>query len=440
MNKSDSERIASYLEAIGYKRAEKRSAADLVVFNTCGVRQSAENRFYGLLRSVKKENPDSKIIVSGCLSQRPDIKKKRLPLVDMWLPIHELPKLSEKLGKSPAGHYDDYLKIRPCYSSSFSAFVPIGNGCDNFCAYCVVPHARGREIYRDYREIYKECRGLLEKGYKEIILIAQNVNSYRYPHKGRPAGYLKDIHTRQDKKIDFSGLISLISGLKGDFWLRFATSHPKDMDAGLIRAISGSKTICRHIHLPAQSGDNKILSLMNRGYTREEYLALIADIKEKLDKNDNTAMNWQPPVSLTTDIIVGFPGETKKQFLNTKKLFREAGFDMAYIARYSPRPGTRAEKMPDNVPEEEKKAREKELMALLRKIALKNNSKYLSRKVKVLVERHGRRGGLFGRTSTAKAVKVSPGIKDPESLIGNFIEVIITEAEDFGFKGVIAGD
>jgi tRNA-2-methylthio-N6-dimethylallyladenosine synthase len=400
MNRSDSERIAGYLEALGYAKAKREEAADLEVFTTCGVRQSAEDRVYGLVPRVRKKNPKAKIVLTGCLSERPDVKKRLEGKVDIWLPISGLAGLAAKLGRKKIANSDrNYLNTIPKYASNFSAFVPIGNGCDNFCAYCVVPYARGREVYRPAKDILKEIKGLVEKGYKEVNLIAQNVNSYR------------------SGQVDFPDLLKMSNDILGNFWIRFATSHPKDMSDKLIKTVAESEKICQHIHLPAQAGDDDILKNMNRKYTREEYLRLIKKVKKAM-----------PDASITTDIIVGFPGETKKQFQNTKKLFIEAKYDMAYIARYSPRPGTAAFKLKDNVALKEKAAREEDLMKILRRTSLANNKKYIGKVIKILIEKKGKQGDFFGRTDTNKNVL----LKNVRINIGDFLKVKVISAESFG--------
>lgn len=411
MNKSDSERIANYLEKIGYIFSPLEKEADLVVITTCGVKQSAEDRAYGLISKIKKNNSSTKIILTGCLSGREDVQERLKSQVDIWLPITELDGLSEKLGveKKKDSSLTGYLSIMPKYESSFSAFVPVGNGCDNFCSYCVVPYARGREKYRDAQEVLSEVKNLIKRGYKEITLIAQNVNSYKSKYK--------------NKDIDFADLLKEVNGLEGDFWLRFSTSHPKDMSDKLIDTIAQGEKICEHIHLPAQAGNNEILKVMNRKYTIEHYLGLINKIKQAI-----------PGVSITTDIIVGFPGETKDQFADTKSLFEEVSFDMAYISQYSPRPDTLAAKMDDNITKEEKRQREKDLMNILRKTSLANNQNYLNKKIRVLVEEKNKKGEWFGKTRTSKNVRIS---SSPKLKIGEFIDVEIYDVKDFGLNGKV---
>ena len=418
MNKSDSERIAAYLEERDFILAKDEIKADLVVLTTCGVRQSAEDRVYGLVNKIKKKNKKAKIILTGCLSEREDVKKRLKDKVDDWIPIKDLPNVKIQMPNQiqvSNTKYKDYLCIKPKYNSKFTAFVPIGNGCNNFCSYCVVPYARGREVYRPAKEILDEIKELIERGYKEIVLIAQNVNSFK------------------DGKINFCKLLKKVSDIPGDFWIRFSTSHPKDMSDELIKTVAEYKNppssrlrrarICKHIHLPAQSGDDEILAVMNRKYTVAHYKKLIKKIKKIM-----------PGASITTDIIVGFPGETKKQFNNTKKLFKEVKFDMAYISKYSSRPGTAAAKLEDDISLEEKKKRESELMDVLRKTALGNNKKYVGKVVDILVHGKDRQGCFYGYTETNKNIKC----QNSNAKIGEFTKVKIVKVKDFGMTGEIA--
>jgi len=520
MNKSDSERAAGYLENLGHKRTDDKYQADLVVINTCGVRQSAEDRVYGIIPRIKKQNPAVKIILTGCLSERKDVQRRLKDKVDIWLPITNLSNLIDfinpchtspltplliRRGELKGRGKDDYLKIRPKYNSKFSAFVPIGNGCDNFCTYCVVPNARGREVYRPVEDILDEVRDLGNKGYKEITLIAQNVNSYS------DIGYrISDIGN-----VNFAKLLRMINDVEGNFWIRFATSHPNNMSDELIKAIAECDKVCEHIHLPAQAGDDGILRAMNRGYTVEHYKELISRIRLVLNKtktpaeiaedfvrsnemrsmayqpiinsiayqnnlssnslnkkplkdvevggveppehrlishapypitptsnslyhNNQNKLSWRPPVAITTDIIVGFPGETQEQFNRTVKLFKEVKFDMAYISQYSPRPGTAAKKLADNVPKEEKKRREQALMKVLRKTALENNKEYVGKVVEVLVEGRNKKMEWYGKTRTFKNVKITDNRRQITDLVGEFVKVKISNVRDFGLEGELA--
>ncbi|MFH1427480.1 MAG: tRNA (N6-isopentenyl adenosine(37)-C2)-methylthiotransferase MiaB [Patescibacteria group bacterium] len=471
MNKSDSERIAGLLEKKGWQSTDNIRQASLAVVNTCGVRQSAEDRVYGLVPKIKKENPKVKILITGCLSERKDVKKRLGDWVDVWMPTNKISDFRFKIldltiEKNNKLRNLSYLKIKPKYNSKISAFVPIGNGCNNFCAYCVVPYARGREVYRPADEIINEVKALVKKGYKEIFLIAQNVNSYKYntndanrTRMTRIANNANfDVPGENPKKyISFPRLLKLVNDIPGNFWIRFATSHPKDMSDELIKTIAKCKKVCEHIHLPVQAGDDKVLKAMNRGYSVKHYKELIGKIK-KCNKSQIQSASWRtkfqiqnpkifiPNISITTDVIVGFPGETKEQFNNTRKLFSEIKFDMAYIAKYSPRPGTAAAKLRDNVSREEKKRREEELMKILRKTALANNKKYLGKIVEILVEGKNKKGEWYGKARTDKVVKIhgarntEHGARNTEqraNLIGEFIMVKVSSVEDFGLKGEI---
>lgn len=423
MNKSDSERVNGFLSELGYKYNPDQLKAGIIILTTCGVRQSAEDRIYGLIPRIKRLNPKAKIILTGCLALRPDVKKRLEKQVDFWMPISQLKTLKDFLQKntktSASAKKDSsaYLKIPAIYGSSISASVPIGNGCDNFCAYCVVPYARGAEVYRPLKDIVSEVRSLVKNGYKEINLIAQNVNSYRDPNNN-----------------NFPKLLKSINGIPGEFWIRFLTSHPKDMSDELISTIKSCEKVCRYIHLPVQAGDNQILKAMNRKYTAGHYNKLILKIRKSLDKTKTPMLpGWNPPVSISTDLIVGFPGETKAQFKKSAIIFKEMSFDMAYISKYSPRPGTAAAKLNDDVKKSEKKRREEEIMKILRKTALANNKKYLGQMVKVLVEGKTKKGQWIGKTETYKVVKFK-SISEAD-LTGKFISVIITNAYDFGLDG-----
>ena len=331
MNKSDSERIAAVLENKGYKPikavfpAEALASADLIVVNMCSVRQSAVNRVYGLVQKFKKlkeKNPKLTTILTGCILKKD--KEKFAKYFDYILDIKDLLK---------------WPKIKPRYSNNFSAFVPIMTGCNNFCSYCVVPYTRGKEISRSAIEIIKEVKNLVNRGYKEIILLGQNVNSYC------------------SKLINFPKLLKMLEKIPGNFEISFMTSHPKDLSDELIETITTSKKIKKEIHLPVQSGDDEILKKMNRGYTVKKYTALIKKIRERI-----------PEVKISSDIIVGFPGETKKQFANTLTLVKKLEFSKMYISKYSPRQGTVAFNLKDNISQEEKERRREAIAAIKHKL------------------------------------------------------------------------
>ncbi len=404
MNKSDSERIAAVLENIGYKKAQNENEADLLVVNACSVRQSAIDRVYGLaekLSNFKTKKRGLKTLLTGCLL-RAD-KNKLRQRFDYVLDIKTLslwPKLLNGQSKRlPA----NYLDVMPAYQSAFSAFVPISTGCNNFCSYCAVPYAKGREICRPADKIVAEIKNLVKSGYKEIWLLGQNVNSYK------------------DGNTDFSCLLKIVNNIPGDFWIRFTSSHPKDFSDKLIEAMAGCEKVTEYLNLPVQAGDNKVLKSMNRPYTIKHYESIIAKLRKKI-----------PNLTLSTDVIVGFPSETKKQFANTAKLFRKIKFDMAYIAEYSPRPATSASRLKDSVSSAEKKQRRQTLTDILRETALEKNREYLGKKVLVLPEQW-QKGFLTGKSREYKTVK----LKGPKNLVGNFTPVKIIASLSWGLTGKI---
>jgi len=408
MNQSDGERLASRLNELGWRRVDSHCQADLVILVTCGVRQSAEDRIYGLINQVKKDNPKAAIAITGCLVYRQDIKTKLKNKVNYWFSINDLKGLEQILASNYLGSTQsrqNYLDIIPDYQSKISAFVPIGNGCNNFCSYCVVPYARGREIYRPAQDIIIEIQQLLNKGYQEITIIAQNVNSYKDQVSG----------------LDFTGLLEKLDNL-GDYWLRFATSHPKDMSDRLINFLGHSHNLIHHLHLPVQSGSNKILTTMNRGYTIEHYRELI----------DKVRRQW-PDVVLTTDIIVGFPGESNRDFEDTIKLVKDLKFDQVYSARYSPRPGTVAATMIDDVPANIKKEREQKLDKIVKAGSLQNRKKQVGQKVTVLLEE--KRGNCyFGHTDHGLQILITSP-KNANYNLGSRYPVQITNARSFSLAG-----
>ncbi len=312
-NLADSERIEGKLKSLGYAKAEQEEDADLIVLNGCSVRKSAIDRLYSKINQFSLPRPagqgKKKIILAGCILDS-DKKKLRDKIDEIW-------------------HPDEYFDLKPVYSSPHSAYVPIMTGCDNFCSYCAVPYTRGRERSRPAKEIIEEIEELVKNGYKEIWLLGQTVNSYR------------------EGEMTFSLLLREVNAIHGDFKIYFMSSHPKDFSDDLIKTISQCEKVSKEIHLAVQSGDNEILKRMNRNYTIEEYGQLIAKIREAI-----------PEAKISTDVIVGFPGETEEQFQNTVRFFKETAFEKAYVCKYSSRPGTLAAKtMKDDVSVEEKKRR-----------------------------------------------------------------------------------
>lgn len=312
MNKSDSERIATNLEKDGCKPASKMEEADLVVVNMCSVRQPATDRVFGVgqkLAKLKIQNSNLKTVLTGCI-----LKKDKIKFREIFDEIWENP---EKCSIS-------------------SKFIPISNGCDNFCAYCVVPYTRGRLVCRNHEEILNEIKNATQAGIKEIWLLGENVNRY------------------QSDDINFAKLLKMADDITGNFKIRFMSPNPANFTDELIEAMAKYKKVAHYLNLPLQSGDNEILKRMNRPYTAEQYIKLVKKIREKI-----------PDINLSTDVIVGFPGETKKQFENTVKMFKNIKFNIAYISKYSPRQGTAAFRLKDDVPIKEKKRREKTLMSMM---------------------------------------------------------------------------
>ena len=320
MNKSDSERIATALENRGYQSASKENEADLILVNMCSVRQSAVDRVFGLAKKFSKlkiKNPKLKTVLTGCVLKE-DKRKFRNIFNSIW-------------------NQRNYFDIPPKCQSKSLAYVPISNGCSNFCSYCVVPFARGPLVCRPHREILEEVEGAVKKSFKEIWLLGQNVNDYI-----------------GEQKINFAKLIKMVNDIPGNFKLFFISPNPSNFSDELINTLAKCEKFGKYLNLPVQSGDNKILKKMKRNYTVGEYKELVKKIRKKI-----------PDIRLSTDVIVGFPGETKSQFENTVKLFKEIKFDNAYIAKYSPRPGTSAFKMKDDVSLVGKKQREKILRKIL---------------------------------------------------------------------------
>jgi tRNA-2-methylthio-N6-dimethylallyladenosine synthase len=432
MNKSDSERIAQVLESMGYERASKENEADLLVVNMCSVRQSAVDRVYGLAKKfakLKSQNSKLKTLLTGCVSKKDFLKFKNF--FDFILPIKTLKEWPEFL-KKKSFHFlpdqrekdfveklkCDYLKLKPKYEKSFSVFIPISTGCDNFCSFCIVPFVRGPLICREASEILKEANEAIKNGAKEIWLLGQNVNDYNSKLKSQNS---------KVKTINFAKLLKMVNDIPGDFWIRFTSPHPSNFSDELIKTMAKCQKVTPYLNLPLQSGDDEVLKRMNRNYTTKDYENLVKKIRQAFKKYRK---GIEKEVAISTDIIVGFPGETKKQFENTVKFFKKIKFDMAYIAKFSLRPGTVAEKIGDNVPQKEKERRYKILTNLLKKIAKKKNEKFLNKVVDVLVEEE-KDGFLLGKSRHFKTVK----FKGKKDLIGNFVKVKILKAEPFGLFG-----
>ncbi|MEF3692061.1 MAG: tRNA (N6-isopentenyl adenosine(37)-C2)-methylthiotransferase MiaB [Candidatus Moraniibacteriota bacterium] len=424
MNFSDSERLASFLKKNKFKTASQINEADLVIFNSCGVRKMAEDRALGQIHNLRKNNPLIKIALTGCISHRKDIQKILKTKVDLFFPINDFGLLKNfilknfqnskfKIQNSPSNQEKiAYLSINPRYTNKFQACVPIMTGCNNFCSYCVVPYARGRETSRPAEEIINEIKKLIRKGYREITLLGQNVNSY------------KGIFNK--KEINFSQLLKMINKIPGKFWIRFMSPHPKDINDALIETITKSQKVCELIHLPLQSGSDEVLKNMNRHYTRKHYLGLIKKIKSGFKKNKPAKL-----FAISSDIIVGFPGENQKQFRETADIMKKAKYDMVYFGQFSRRPETVAWKMKDNVSKKEKERREKYLNKILAQTALANNKKYLNKNLEILVD-HQKEKNYFGKTRTLKNVMFKSNKKN---LIGNFVKVKIIKVTPWNLEG-----
>lgn len=356
MNVHESEKIAGILEKLGYQEADKRENADIIVFNTCAIREGAEDRVFGNvgnLKKLKKQKKDLIIVLCGCMTQKEATAQKMLrtfPFVDIVIGTFNLPKLGDyieavKKGRQleiwQEGEIDEVLPYKR--TSGDNAWVNIMQGCNNFCTYCIVPYVRGREKSRQEANILKEIKEIIAEGkYKKITLLGQNVNSYG-----------KDLNP----PVSFAKLLKDICALEGDFKLSFMTSHPKDLTDEVIDVIASEDKIEKFIHLPAQSGNNRILQKMNRKYTREKYLSIIEKIRAKI-----------PDCRITSDFIVGFPGETEEEFEDTYSLVKEVKFDSIFAFMFSPREGTVAAKMEDQIPENVKNERVNKLLKLEKQI------------------------------------------------------------------------
>lgn len=423
-NVADSEKIKGMLKMMGFSFTEDESEADFILFNTCAVREHAEDRVFGnvgALKNLKRRRPSLIIALCGCMMEQQHISEriyKSFPFVNLVFGTHSLhifPELfyrSITAGKRVFEHTEDdkliYEGIPTHRDGSFKGWLPIMYGCNNFCTYCIVPYVRGRERSRCSCDIIAEAKEMIAQGYKEITLLGQNVNSYG---KGL------------DEDINFAKLLREIDKIEGDYIIRFMTSHPKDASKELIDAMAECKHVSCHLHLPFQSGSDRILKLMNRHYDRKRYMEIINYAKEKI-----------PNLSLTSDIIVGFPGETYEDFQQTLSLIHEVGFTSLFTFIFSPREGTPAAKMDDPISLEEKTKWFMELLKVQEKIAADRCASMVGSTTRVLVEEENKDGGLNGRTSGNIIVEFD----GDKSLIGQFAEVKITKARNWILKGELA--
>ncbi len=408
MNKADSERIGSCLEHWGCRPTPFIGDSDLVVLNSCVVRQSAEDRVLGRvnsLKSLKKARPGVTIALTGCMvDSHLDDLRKRLPHVDLFFPPGDLQPLyrwAESRGLVTTSHEREPFPRHP----SISSFVTIISGCDNFCTYCIVPYRRGREKSRSPEEIIHQVKELVKKGSREVILLGQNVDSYGHDLPSKP---------------DLADLLMELQHIEGLMRIRFLSSHPKDMSQKLIEAVASLDKVCEQISLPVQSGDDDILKAMRRGYTVDYYRSLVERVRSAI-----------PGVALSTDVIVGFPGETQHQFQRTVDLLSELRFDTVHVAAYSPRPGTIASRhFKDDVPLEEKKKRRQRIEELQKGISAEINSQLQGKTVGVLVE--GEKGGKWwGRTRTDKLVF----FRDDSILPGQLVSVKVEKPSPWALQG-----
>ena len=424
MNVHESEKIAGILRRVGYEETPTIENADIIVFNTCCIRENAENHAFGnigALKKMKKQNPRLIIAVGGCMTQekgKTEILKEKFPFIDIMfgaLNFEDLETLiaRKKQEKKRVIEIREEAKeivenVEPYRTSYPNAWVNITYGCNNFCSYCIVPYVRGRERSRKPEYILSEVRSLVEQGYKEITLLGQNVNSYG---------------ADGSTGMTFAELLDAVASIEGKFRVRFMTSHPKDFTEDVVKVMEKHRKICRLVHLPVQSGSNEILREMNRRYTREKYLGEIKMLRSHL-----------PEVEVTTDIIVGFPGETEEDYLQTEALVKEVDFASAFTFVYSPRQGTRAATMENQIPESVQKDRIMRLVELVNALTRKKSEKYLGKTVEILCEDYDEKKGLYlGRDEFGRMGY----FKSETDKIGEFVHLKITKANGISLYGEI---
>jgi tRNA-2-methylthio-N6-dimethylallyladenosine synthase len=411
MNVHDSEKMAGVLLREGFALTEDQREADVVIYNTCGIREKAEQKFLsdlGRTRRLKLKRPEMKIAVAGCVAQqRGRDLLRQAPHVDCILGPQNISAVGEMVRGGRAVALEDNpliaeRELPALRKEGKRAWVAIMYGCDNFCSYCVVPHTRGRERSRSGESIVREVRDLAGEGLPEITLLGQNVNSYR-------------------SDVDFPGLLRKLNGVEGIERIRFVTSHPRDLSDGLVEAMATLDSVCEHIHLPLQSGSTRVLAAMNRGYTRVEYLERIQSLRERV-----------PGIAITSDIIAGFPGEGDEDHRDTVSTLREIEYDGIFAFRFSPRPGTKAAGMEEQLPETVKQKRLKEILDVQDEITLKKNRALLGTEAEILVEGPSETGGLLtGRTKTNKIVN----FEGQGGLVGRLVRVRIIEAKRHSLLG-----
>lgn len=440
LNENDSEKICGMLEEMGYIKTEKIEEANLAVFNTCCVRENAEERLFGKIGELKnlKEKNNLIIAIGGCMMQEEHILdkiKKSFSYVDIVFGTHTLHKLPEDIFKvlesqkkikdviDIDGNVYEDLPIKR--ESKIQANVTIMYGCNNFCSYCIVPYVRGRERSRKPKDIIKEVKGLVDEGYKEIMLLGQNVNSYlRSEMEAIKQGKLKDEDGDYKEINSFAKLLREINKIDGIERIRFISPHPKDFTEDVIEAIRDCEKVCKFVHLPLQSGSTNMLKIMNRKYTKEQYLELVKNMKDRI-----------PNIKFSTDIIVGFAGETEEDFEDTLDVVRKVKFEQVFMFIYSRRVGTPGDKMTNQIPKEIKHRRFDKLKELVEKQIAENNKEYIGTTQKILVEGKSKNNEkmLTGRTESNKVVV----FEGDESLINSIIDIKIVEDHMWYFKGEI---
>ncbi len=421
MNVHDSEKIAGMLSKMGYLSCDDINKADIVVFNTCCIRENAENHAYGnlgMIKSLKAEKKDIIIAVGGCMPQqigKADMLHKKFPYVDVIFGTHNLGKLKDYILEKQSGKktvieiYDkesetDEWEDKPLRTSYPNAWINIMYGCDNFCSYCIVPYVRGRERSRRAESVIAEARSLIGEGYRELTLLGQNVNSYG-----------------NGGEVTFPELLSQIAAIDGKFRLRFMTSHPKDFSESLAKVIADNPKICNCIHLPVQSGSDRVLKAMNRKYTAADYLRKI-DILRK----------YVPDCAVTTDLIVGFPGETEEDFRDTLSLVKQVKFSSAFTFVYSKRDGTAAANMKNPVSPEVSKARIMELVALVNSQTRELSERYAGRTCEILCEDYDKKRGLYlGRDEYGRMGY----FKSDRDMTGEFVKIRINKTSGISLMG-----
>ena len=422
MNVHESEKIAGILRGMGYTEAQGTEDADIIVFNTCCIRENAENHAFGnigALKKLKKQKPHLLIAVGGCMPQekgKTEVLRKKFPFIDIMFGALNLEEL-EGLIVRKKNQKKKVIEVREkegeiveftgAYRTSYpNAWVNIMYGCNNFCSYCIVPYVRGRERSRKPEHILNEVRELVAEGYKEITLLGQNVNSYG---------------SDGTTNVTFAELLDQVASIEGNFRLRFMTSHPKDFNEDIVKVMQKHRKICRLVHLPVQSGSNEILKAMNRRYTREKYLSEIKMLRE-----------YFPEAEVTTDIIVGFPGETEEQYLETEALVKEVDYASAFTFVYSPRSGTKAAEMENQIPEEVQKDRIMRLVELVNSLTRKKSEKYLGKTVEILCEDYdGKKDLYLGRDEFGRMGY----FKSEKDRVGQFVQIKITKANGISLYG-----